>query len=190
MRRREIFIELTSLLDVIMIMLFVLLTQARTQTADALASAEADRRAAEAARQEITRLEREADALTAQRDAARDEAAAWQRQLLSEDLVLENSLVVTLSVDERASIRLETEGNTQTVTYRWEDDNYARNALRAALRTAVAGEKPVFLVWQYDRATIYRAEYNMIRDLLQELKLEARQRELALSILELDAGNK
>ena len=40
MKRREIFIELTSLLDVILIILFVLLTQARTQTADAMAAAE------------------------------------------------------------------------------------------------------------------------------------------------------
>ena len=43
MRRREIFIELTSLLDVILIMLFVLLTQAKTQTGEALESAEAAR---------------------------------------------------------------------------------------------------------------------------------------------------
>ena len=45
MRRREIFIELTSLLDVILIMLFVLLTQARTQT-DAAISSKAEAEAA------------------------------------------------------------------------------------------------------------------------------------------------
>ena len=41
MKRREIFIELTSLLDVILIMLFILLTQARTRTAQALDTAAA-----------------------------------------------------------------------------------------------------------------------------------------------------
>ena len=56
MRRREIFLELTSLLDVIMIMLFVLLTQARTQTAEALSAAEADRAAATELRAELSGL--------------------------------------------------------------------------------------------------------------------------------------
>ena len=50
----------------------------------------------------------------------------------------------------------------------------------------MAGDKAVFLVFQYDRSRIYRTEYDMIRDLLQEVKLEARQREQSLSILELD----
>ena len=189
MKRREIFIELTSLLDVIMIMLFVLLTQAKTQTTDALAEAEAGRAAAETAKQQIAQLERDNAALTGERDEAREEAAAWQRQLISDDFVLENSLVVTLSVDERAVIRLETEGQRQTIAYRWEDDNYARNALRAALNTAASGDKAVFLVFQYDRTAIYRTEYDMVRELLQELKLSAREREASLSILELDRSN-
>ena len=189
MKRREIFIELTSLLDVIMIMLFVLLTQAKTQTTDALAEAEAGRAAAETAQQQIAQLERDNAALTGERDEAREEAAAWQRQLISDDFVLENSLVVTLSVDERAVIRLETEGQRQTIAYRWEDDNYARNALRAALNTAASGDKAVFLVFQYDRTAIYRTEYDMVRELLQELKLSAREREASLSILELDRSN-
>ena len=188
MRRREIFIELTSLLDVIMIMLFVLLTQARTQTADALSAAEADRAEAAAVRAELNELRGELGRTQRERDDAREEADARRRQLLSEDLVLDNSLVVTISVDERAVIRLESEGQTQTVTYRWEDDNYARNALRAALHRAVAGDKAVFLVFQYDRAVIYRSEYEMIRETMREARLEARERELPLSILELDAG--
>ena len=189
MRRREIFIELTSLLDVILIMLFVLLTQARTQTADALAEAEAGRGAAATAQRESARLEQENAALSADRDEAREEAAAWQRQILSDALVLDNSLVVTLSADGTA-IRLECEGEAQTIAYRWEDENYARNALRAALRQTIAGDKAVFVVFQYDRAAIYRTEYDMLREVLREIKLEARERELPLTLLELDRSDK
>ena len=48
MKRRQIFIELTSLLDVILIMLFILLIQAKTTTAQAIdASAQAETAAAE-----------------------------------------------------------------------------------------------------------------------------------------------
>ena len=43
MKKRTIFIELTSLLDVILIMIFVLLTQAKAQTTEAIEDAAADR---------------------------------------------------------------------------------------------------------------------------------------------------
>ena len=203
MRRREIFIELTSLLDVILIMLFVVLSQARTQTADALAAAEADRAQTaaleqqladsraetDALRAETEALQQEADSLSSRADALREEADSARRRLLSRDLVLDNSLVLTVSVPDRTRIRLETDGGgEQTVSYAWEDDNYARNALLSALRQQIdAGEdRAVFLVFQYDRADIYRAQYNMIRDILNEIKLDARQRDIAMSVLELD----
>ena len=120
MRRREIFIELTSLLDVILIMLFVLLTQAKTQTADALAAAQADRA-------QVTALEQQLAESRAETDSAK-------RRLLSRDLVTENSLVLTVSVPDGRQIRLETDGGgSQTISYAWEDDNYARNALLSAI---------------------------------------------------------
>ena len=77
MKRREIFIELTSLLDVILIMLFVLLTQAKTQTADALAAAQADRA-------QVTALEQQLAESRAETEAARSETEALQQQLANE----------------------------------------------------------------------------------------------------------
>ncbi len=191
MRRREIFIELTSLLDVILIMLFVLLTQARTQTADALSAAEADRERAAALEQALSDSRSEVDALLSRTEALEAETESARRQLLSRDLVAENSLVLTLSVPSRESIRLENaDGGAQTVTYDWANDNYARNALLAALRTQLnaAGDRTLFLVFQYDRSAIYRSEYDMIREIFNELKLDARQREVPLSVLELDTS--
>ena len=205
MKRREIFIELTSLLDVILIILFVILTQARTQTADALTEAAADRAAAEELRAELAARGDETDALReaaeawrAETDALREEADAYRaeteslrRQLLSRDLVDANSLILTLSVPAREAIRLESgDGGVQTVSYDWENDNYARNALLAALRAQLgsAEGRTVFLVFQYDRAAIYRSEYDMIREVFNELKLDARQREMPLSVLELDTS--
>ena len=203
MRRREIFIELTSLLDVILIMLFVVLSQARTQTADALAAAEADRAQTaaleqqladsraetDALRAETETLQQEADALASRADALREEADSARRLLLSRDLVLDNSLVLTVSVPDRTQIRLETDGGgSQTISYAWENDNYARNALLAALRRQIeeGDGQAVFLVFQYDRSAIYRTQYDMIRDILNEIKLDARQRDTAMSVLELD----
>ena len=44
----------------------------------------------------------------------------------------------------------------------------------------------MFLVFQYDRNGVYRTQHELVRGLLQELKLEAARRELPLIILELD----
>lgn len=217
MRRREIFIELTSLLDVILIMMFILLTQAKTSTAQALDAAAAAQTTVAAAQAELTEAEAERDALRTEAEAqkaradaesaraeaearrAGDEAAraeaqteradALQRQLWTENVVLDNSLLLTVSVDRTGGIRLETEGAGQTsFAYDWSDDTYARNRLRGLLldKLKSTDREAVFLVFQYDRARVYHAEYEMIESIIQEVKQEARQREIPLSILELD----
>ena len=97
MRRREIFIELTSLLDVILIMLFVLLTQAKTQTGEALESAEA-------ARIEAQSAQAERDALLDEREALVERADSYRRQAITVGVVEENSLVLTISVTDSGGV--------------------------------------------------------------------------------------
>ena len=111
------------------------------------------------------------------------------RKFLDSSFTIAPALCLTLAFALGAAIRLECEGEAQTVAYRWEDDNYARNALSAALRQTIAGDKAVFVVFQYDRAAIYRTEYDMLREVLREIKLEARERELPLTLLELDRSD-
>ena len=188
MRRRQIFIELTSLLDVILIMLFILLTQAKTRTAEALDTAALAESDAAALRMELTAAYDEQDALQARIDAQEERADALQRQLWTENLVLDNSLLLTVSVDKSGQIRLETEGEAETIPYDWAEDTYAKNRLRGLLLDKLKGtdQEAVFLVFQYDRARVYHAEYNMIEDIIQEVKRVARERDIPLSVLELD----
>ena len=68
MRRRTIFIELTSLLDVILIMIFILLTQARSQTASALEAAETERMTAAKLEEELITSRGNADFWHAEAD--------------------------------------------------------------------------------------------------------------------------
>ena len=91
MRRREIFIELTSLLDVILIMLFVLLTQAKTQTDAAVSSRAEAEAAAENVRAELSQTQEERDALAGRLETL-------EREGITVGVVEENSLVLTLSV--------------------------------------------------------------------------------------------
>ena len=203
MRRREIFIELTSLLDVILIMLFILLIQAKTTTAQAMdASAQAETAAAQM-QAELTEARSERAVLQAEAQAQRDRADAearradvqaeraegLQRQLWTENIVLDNSLVMTVSVDKAGDIRLETEGaGTVLIDYDWDDDTYAYNRLRGLLldKLKSTDREAAFLVFQYDRARVYHAEYDMIERIVQEVKGEARDRDIPLSVLELD----
>ena len=189
MKRRQIFIELTSLLDVILIMLFILLTQAKTRTAEALDTAALAESDAAALRMELTAAYDEQDALQARIDAQEERADALQRQLWTENLVLDNSRLMTISVDRSGGIRLETNGDTAaSIAYDWADDTYAYNRLRGLLLDELdnTDREAVFLVFQYDRARIYQAEYRMIEAVIQEVKREAREQDIPLSFLELD----
>ena len=182
MKRRTIFIELTSLLDVILIMIFVILTQARSQTAEALESAESERLSAVQLQEELTAANHDAEVW-------QTEAESLNRQLITDNLVLDNSLILTISCTDDGSILLESNHIEQAlIPYNWEDDNAAANRLRALLLEELqyAGDDAVFIVFQYDRSEIYRTEYLMIEHVIQNVKLEARQKDMQLSFLEFD----
>ena len=200
MKKRTIFIELTSLLDVILIMIFVLLTQARAQTAGAIEDAAADRAALKEISRELEAAQAEAAktqaGLKTQISGLESKAADLEtqleemsRRLITEDLVLDNSLVLTIGVAADTSLLLEVRGGESIrIPYDWDDSAYAFNRLRSFLydQLGQAGERTVFLVFQYDRTAIYHAEYEMILKAVQETKLEASQRELPLSFIEMD----
>ncbi len=184
MRRREIFIELTSLLDVILIMLFVLLTQARTQTGEALESAEA-------ARVEAQSVQEELDALRGEREALLERVDSYRRQEITVGVVEENSLVVTISLVDAGQrcIRVEPhDGGEIRIPVGSGEDNYAVNRLRTTLSGLVrdSGKETVFVVFQYDRTAIYQTEYAMIGSVVRELKEEARSADVALNYIETD----
>ncbi|MBO4873129.1 MAG: hypothetical protein J5496_06920 [Lachnospiraceae bacterium] len=200
MKKRTIFIELTSLLDVILIMIFVLLTQARAQTTEAIEDAAADRAALKEVRRELKEEQaaaasREAD-LAAEIGSLESKAADLEtqveelgRQLITQDLVMDNSLVLTLSVAADTSIFLEVRDEESIrIPYDWADNTYAVNRLRSLLSEQLgqAGERTVFLVFQYDRTAIYHAEYDTILQIVQGAKLEASQKEILLSFIEMD----
>ncbi len=195
-RRREILIELTPLLDVILIMIFILLTRAGAQTTEAR-----DKTAEEAAKaselagelQEAEGREKEAldkiGDLEKELERAGEERDALERQLLTQGLVMENSLMLTVSVAPDRTIRLEQNGAAlATVSYEWGDELYPSNILRTMLSQQLAqtDKEAVFLVFQFDRSVIYRAEYEMIDGVMKEMKLLAAQSDLPLSLIEID----
>ena len=182
MKRRTIFIELTSLLDVILIMIFILLTQARSQTASALEAAETEK---------VTAAQLEEELVTARSNADfwRAEADELTRQLITENLVLDNSLVLTVSCTGDGSILLESNGVEEAlIPFSWDDPNPASNRLRALLleKLGNAGDNVIFIVFQYDRSEIFHTEYLAVGEVIRSVKLEAKQAGQPLSFLEFD----
>ena len=200
MKRREIFIELTSLLDVILIMIFILLGQAKAQAKEAVDQAEAERAAMSGMSYEIEALKEEeaqmkasfgeAEAAFEKEKAALSESIdALERRLVTDGVVMENSLVLTISADDEAAVLLEVDnGESIRIPYDWGDDNYLKNRLASLLTEQLgnAGERSVFIVFQYDRTRIYQTEYEIIREVIGEIKLEAGKREIPLNFIELD----
>jgi len=188
-RRRSIFIELTSLLDVILIMLFVILTQARAQADQAKEEALREKNNAAVYEASLETEVAKSSMLAAELEAAEEEAERLKRQLDSREIVLENSRVITLSITGENHIRLESDkGATHIIPYEWGNEAYAYNLGRSLLLSQLEEEvdKPLFVIFQYDRDHIYKAEYDMILQLVQEMKLEAGQRERMLSFVEMD----
>ncbi len=184
MRKREIFIELTSLLDVILIMLFVVLGQARTQTDEALDKSAQAQTQIEAMEQELERAKDENELLDA-------ELGKYRRQELSLGVVEENSLIVTISVQQGDTRYILVElqgGESQSIALDAQDTNYIRNKLSTTVSNLISdsGKETVFVVFQYERQSIYQSEYRLIGAVVQELKAEAKEKDIALNYIETD----
>ena len=190
MKRREIFIELTSLLDVILIMIFVLLTQARAQTAKALESQAAEEKTSARLQEEVEDLSASLDHAWAELGIVQEENDQLKRQLMTQDLVLDESLVITIRAEDETIIREIRDGVSDTIAYTWGNETYVSNKLKSLLLQDLSETEKhaVFIVFQYDRSGIYQNEYQMIESLIQEIKTTAKDMDLPLSLMELDLG--
>ncbi|MBQ1369364.1 MAG: hypothetical protein IIY45_14945 [Firmicutes bacterium] len=190
MKRREIFIELTSLLDVILIMIFVLLTQARAQTAKALENQAAEEKTSARLQEEVEDLSASLDHAWAELGIVQEENDQLKRQLMTQDLVLDESLVITIRAEDETIIREIRDGVSDTIAYTWGNETYVSNKLKSLLLQDLSETEKhaVFIVFQYDRSGIYQNEYQMIESLIQEIKTTAKDMDLPLSLMELDLG--
>ncbi len=190
MKRREIFIELTSLLDVILIMIFVLLTQARAQTAKALESQAAEEKTSAKLQEEVEDLGASLEHAWSELGIVQEENEQLKRQLMTQDLVLDESLVITIRAEDEKIIREIRDGASDAIAYTWGNETYVSNKLKSLLLQDLSETEKhaVFIVFQYDRSSIYQNEYQMIESLIQEIKTTAKDMDLPLSLMELDLG--
>ena len=203
MKKRQIFIELTSLLDVILIMLFMILMQARTQTRSAMEEAAEVKASVEGIRQEmadaqlkyeqeISETQQKYETVSSEYTALQNSYGVLERQIITDNLVLDNSLVITVSIGQDNSILMETTGKQPgRIPYDWNDETYAENRMKAEVNDRIqqSRDETVFYVFQYDRSKIYEKEYNLICNSVERIKQTAKEYGKWVNYIEIDVNS-
>ncbi len=166
-RRKEISVELTPLLDVILIMLFLIIS-GNTKAAEEAKSQ---------AQQEISRMQEAADEISQQNETLSDELKTAENALYGYKTFDEYSLILSVGIENSSDNRtiLITDGTTsQTVVYDWDNMRYGENALRAVLNDYIstAEDIPAFITFTFSSDKIYRQDYELITSVIDETAQE------------------
>ena len=155
--RRSILIDLTALLDVILILMYLVLVNATYKVEESKATA------------------LDVEALTARVHALEKENFELIRRTGSKFVLEQNCFIITLSVDKDESLRtilIEPENSTaERIELTWENGQYAKNILKTKLDQYVKrafdnGFQIVFIVFCYDRNIIYYSDHKLINSVI------------------------
>jgi hypothetical protein len=166
--KRGVFIEIAALVDVLLVILFLVMLQV-TETAEAAQAAKAEAAATKVA---------DTSVCAAQISALRAENSELSRKLGTYTVFEKNCLIVTISVEYgegSRTILVESGGNTARIALTWNNTQYAGNSLKAELGGRIrdafkAGDQMAFIVFQYDRDTIYQSDYSLVSSAVQSQK--------------------
>ena len=159
--------DLTPLLDVIFIILFLVMQRSG-------AAARASQQEAEEAMNALERSEAAYSILA-------EDAAAARGLLDSYELLRQSALCVSLQVlrspespGERELLLSYGEGETRSIPLTWDTMDTASRRLRNTLEELAnsAGDAPVFIRFSFDSAAIYRRDYELADNALQALSRE------------------
>lgn len=159
-RRRSNVIELTPLLDVIMIILFMVLSQTSGAVSD---------------------MQEQNEALSAEIAAAGERYEELSGELLKTQSALdgfesvnENSVVVSIGIfrhsDDKRTITVTADDATKEISYDWNSLSYGESVLSKELSRICSenSDKAVFVSFTYDSTSLFRRDYEMISAVLSK----------------------
>ncbi|MDE6592360.1 MAG: hypothetical protein K2K57_04770 [Oscillospiraceae bacterium] len=177
-RRREAAVELTPLLDVILIMLFLIMSQSRTEAAEARERYENE--AAEFAAAAEERYGSEIDRLTDELADSSEELEKVRESLYYADNRVNAyekfdyyARIVSISLrgtGEEREIYLADGKRTVNIPLNWDNMRYCENAFRAELMEYENSEEPVFLVFGYNAGEVYQRDFEMVSAVMSEIQ--------------------
>ncbi len=157
-RPRQIVTDLTPLLDVILILLFLILSQTSMRSAD---------------------MQSELDSAKESLEQAQSSLEQARNVISGLEEYDENTLVITISItkaespdDDRRTLYVADREGTSGITYGWDDLLYGENALKNELegRFRAADGKVVFISFVYDSTKIYKRDHELVTSVLDKLQ--------------------
>jgi len=175
MKNKGIHIELTALLDVIFIIMFMIMVQSVTQVSSAHLEAEESGVAKEVLAAELEGVAIELEEVAAELEAIRIEHGTLVREETGRTLVEENSHVITISIHQNVGrvIFVEEFGTvTERIDLGWENRQFATNSLYAVLSDIIrrADAQAIFIVFEYNRYEIFQSDYELITNTIQRVR--------------------
>lgn len=167
MRRKEITLELTPLLDVILTLLFMVLISVTQQV--------------QSTQQEAQQALNEANEKI---ELAEKKIIQLNQSAVSLELLQDNCKVVTIAAyndkdvpgERTITIKDNNDEEPYEIRYDWSNLTFAKNAFKQTLTnnylTLKGDEQIVFIVFQYDSKSIYNYDYSFINSTLSTVNAE------------------
>lgn len=173
-KKYEITAELTPLLDVILIMLFFIMS-VNSQTIEK-EKANTESQIAQIS-EEYSERENELKNSLAESEKNRLDA---ENRIESYQTFEEYSVIISIGVfenqdsDDTRSIILSSGEKSEYIKYDWNNMKYAENSLDAILKKYIINQdnNPVFIVFNFNSDNIYMRDYNMISSVINNIQRE------------------
>ena len=173
-KRKSVIVELTSLLDVIFIMLFMVMNQSQTAAEEAQSDAAAEVAAAQV---QVEAMEEEVEGyrvIIDEVEADRLNLESIKNKLNSYEVFEEYATIISVSVLDHSykrTIVVENGGETVNTDFSWDNMDYAESSLNETLNSCIKdSENPVFIVFSYNGDNIYRQDYNMVSEVMTKVQ--------------------
>ena len=173
-KRKSVIVELTSLLDVIFIMLFMVMNQSQTAAEEAQSDAAAEVAAAQV---QVEAMEEEVEGyrvIIDEVEADRLNLESIKNKLNSYEVFEEYATIISVSVLDHSykrTIIVENGGETVNTDFSWDNMDYAESSLNETLNSCIKdSENPVFIVFSYNGDNIYRQDYNMVSEVMTKVQ--------------------
>ena len=172
-KRKSVIIELTSLLDVIFIMLFMVMNQSRSAAEEAKSNAEAE---IAVAKTEVSEMAEERDSyieILDETEEDRKNFAQLKNRIESLESFSEYAEILSVYVLDggyKRSIKITDENEIGSIDFSSENLDYGKDNLILTLKEYIENtDAPVFITFSYNSDKIYRKDYNMISEAITEV---------------------
>jgi len=156
-KRKQILVDLTPLLDVILIILFMFV--ARAEAAGSSNNLSSEQKKLDNTKKEYEKIQRETNSLQALDKACKTITVSIKSEKDSD----KRSLIIQLEKEDEEKIEIDSN-----------DTTYAKNKLKTKLNDEFLklkdDEKIALIVFQYDNNLVYNSDYNFVDEVLKKVQ--------------------